>query len=129
MPTRRNRVVAPDYRARIESLAREAAAEGIAASAASQQDFWTLLATVPRLKRCRLVLTRDGHLRASWGDERREVRLLFLGNGDVRYVVNETLRAPEHVRRTSGRTRLAALAADLNATAGGGAMIANGARD
>ena len=89
---------------RIESLRGDAMLDGFDASAASEQDFWLFLKSIPFAEKAGLVLLDNGHLRAVWKGEKGEfLGLQFLGDGMIQYVIFGRGENSDHIPRVAGR--------------------------
>ena len=93
------------YRRRIAELREYGVEDGITINAASEQDFWAFIGTMPSARAAGLALTPDGNLRAVWDDDNdddRHFAVQFLGGGQVQYVVFSRLPGAPKVSRAAG---------------------------
>ena len=91
------------YQRRIAELREYGIEDGVAIRAASEQDFWAFVGTLPAARKASLVLTDDGNLRAVWKDgPEGHLGLQFLGDGQVQYVIFKQRRGDTTISRVAG---------------------------
>ena len=91
------------YQRRIEELREYGVEDDVELRAASEQDFWAFVGTLPSARKASLVLTDDGNLRAVWDDgPEGHLGLQFLGGGQVQYVIFKQRRGDTTISRVAG---------------------------
>ncbi|MDE0297586.1 MAG: hypothetical protein OXN17_03030 [Candidatus Poribacteria bacterium] len=92
------------YRNRIEELRCFGELDGISVNQASEKDFWSFFGATPFVLTAETVLLDNGNLRVIRDDEDgNHVRLQFLGNGRLHYVIFRRRKRSSHVSRVAGR--------------------------
>ena len=95
------------FRMRIETLRADAAQDGYSIRRDSEDDFWLFVLSEPDIRRCNLVLTDNGNLRAVWKDGRgAHVGLQFLGGETVQFVIFKCRSSARQISRVAGRDSL-----------------------
>jgi ribosomal protein L44E len=96
------------YESRIESLRIDAELDGFSVNAASENDFWSFIESVPCAPKAEVILVDNGNLRAVWdGDDGSHLGLQFLGSRSLQFVIFRKRKASSQVSRVAGNDTFA----------------------